>query len=38
MKKIIALLVALMLVLVSVASLAETTSLKAGTSPDFSPL
>ncbi len=37
MKKIIALLVALMLVLVSVAALAETTSLKAGTSPDFPP-
>ena len=37
MKKLIALLVALMMVLVNVAALAETTTLKAGTSPDFPP-
>ncbi len=37
MKKIIALIIALMLALVNVAALAETTTLKAGTSPDFPP-
>ena len=37
MKKLIALIVALMMVLVSVAAMAEATTLKAGTSPDFPP-
>ena len=37
MKKLIALLVALTMVLVNVAALAETATLKAGTSPDFPP-
>jgi polar amino acid transport system substrate-binding protein len=37
MKKLIALLVALTMVLVNVAALAETVTLKAGTSPDFPP-
>ena len=37
MKKIFALMIALMLALVNVAALAETTTLKAGTSPDFPP-
>ena len=37
MKKVFALMIALMLALVNVAALAETTALKAGTSPDFPP-
>ncbi len=37
MKKLIALLVALMMVLTAAFALAETTTLKAGTSPDFPP-
>ena len=37
MKKLIALIVAMMLVVVSVAAMAEGTTLKAGTSPDFPP-
>ena len=37
MKKLLALFVALTLMLVNVAAMAETTTLKAGTSPDFPP-